>query len=537
MEVPGGGADEPTRDVSTLTTRGGVAVSPHAFASEAARDVLRSGGNAADAAVAASAVLGMVLPTTCGIGGDVFAIVHRPGDERPDVLNASGRGGSGLDAGAIRAEGHTSMPLRSAWSITAPGCVDGWEALLGRHGTRSLGDLLGAAIRLGFDGFEVAPELSLALERIMPIVAGEGSAPALYPGGGAPQPGEVLRRPRLASVLSDVAERGRDAIYDGEVAESISKATGGRITTADLARRHADWTEPIGIDVFERTLWTVPPNSQGYLTGAAAWLLEHSAAASDPHGPAFHHAAIEAYRSVAWERDDLIADPDHLPTPADALLDPGRLAERLGHLDPDRAAHWPAPNASPGGTAYLCVVDGDGMGVSLIQSNFTGIGSGISAGDTGVWLHNRGGGFSLLPGHPNEAAPGKRPLHTLSPTLWTTRGRLALVLGTRGGHQQPQYLLQAAAALYVAGLDPVAAQTLPRWSMDAFGPGDRSVVFAEARMPENVVVGLRARGHVVRPAPAWPPGWGPVSMIAVDAAGTRRAAADPRVSTAAARGD
>lgn len=525
------------RPVSALTTTGGVAVTPHVLASEAAGDVLRSGGNAADAAVAANAVLGMVLPTTCGIGGDLFAIVHAPGMDRPDVLNASGRGGSGLDAAAVRAEGHTEMPLRSPWSITAPGCVDGWEALLERHGTLRLADLLTPAIRHGEEGFEVTLELSDALERIRPSIEGQASAAALYPGGRAPEPGEVIHRRRYASVLAEIARRGRDALYRGEVAAAVVAAAGERVTREDLERGHADWTEPIGIVVFGQTLWTVPPNSQGYLTAAAAWLLERTFERSDPSDPAYHHAVVEAYRAVAWERDDLVADPDHLPMPAGVLLDPGRLAPRLRELSPDRAASWPPPSPSPGGTAYLCVVDSNGMGVSLIQSNFTGIGSGISAGDTGIWLHNRGGGFSLVPGHPNEAAPGKRPLHTLSPTLWTDDGRLTLLLGTRGGHQQPQYLLQAAAALHVAGLDPTAAQLTPRWSMEAFGAGEQSVVLAEARMPEDVVVGLRRRGHVVRTAPAWPSGWGPISIIAVGAEGTRYAAADPRVSSAAARGD
>jgi gamma-glutamyltranspeptidase/glutathione hydrolase len=193
-----------------------------------------------------------------------------------------------------------------------------------------------------------------------------------------------------------------------------------------------------------------------------------------------------------------------------------------------------APRPLAGGTAYLTVLDAAGMGVSLIQSNFTGIGGGLSAGSTGVWLQNRGACFTLEPGHPNEAAPGKRPRHTLSPTLWTREGRLALLLGARGGYQQPQYLLQMAALLFVAGLGPAAAQAQPRWHIDEAAGDGASVVVAESRMPEDVVAGLGLLGHSISAGPALSPGWGPVAVIAVAPDGTRTGAADPRVATARA---
>jgi gamma-glutamyltranspeptidase/glutathione hydrolase len=525
------------RPVSAVTARGGVAVTPHALATQAAIDVLLSGGNAADAAIAANATLGTVLPTTCGIGGDLFALVHGPGMGAPEALNASGRGGSGLDAAELRAAGHVAIPPRSVSSITAPGCVDGWEALAERHGTRPLGILLADAISHAERGFEVSLELADDLERIAPIVGAAPSAPELYPDDRPPRAGTELTRPGYAAVLAAIAEHGRVAFYEGRVADAIVRATEGRLTAPDLARRQADWVAAIGLDVFGHTLWTTPPNSQGYLTAAATWLLEHFAMGDDPGHPAFHHAVVESYRAVAWERNALVADPDHLPLTVERLLDPNRFASRLDAMSHDRVAAWPAPGRSPGGTAYLCVVDAAGMAVSLIQSNFTGIGSGISAGDTGVWLHNRGAGFSLEPGHPNEAHPGKRPLHTLSPTLWTRGGSASLVLGTRGGHQQPQYLLQVAALLHLARLEPAEVQSEARWHIDAAGDGGASVLLTEARMPEVVVVGLTRRGHAVSRGPAWSPGWGPVSVIAIAPDGTRRAAADPRASTAHAAHD
>ena len=521
--------------VSTATTHRGAAATPHHLATKAAIDVMRTGGNAVDAAIAANAMLGMVLPTTCGIGGDLFAIVHRADAERPSVLNASGRGGTGLDAGAIRAEGHTTMPLKSRWSITVPGCIDGWHALADRFGTRPVGALLEPAIDAGRNGFEVSREFSASLTRIASQVAGQKSAPALYPQGRPPHEGEVIERPRLASVLESIAQSGRSAFYEGPVADAIVRATGGVLRREDLASNAADWIEPVGVDVFGLRAWTVPPNSQGYLTLAAALILERLGWSSDPEDPLFHHAVIEAYRAVAWERDDLVADADHAPLSPDELVSLERLGERLDHLDRDAVATWPPPAGDPGGTAYFCVIDEDGLMVSFIQSNFHGIGSGISAGDTGVWLHNRGGGFSLAAGHPNEAAPGKRPLHTLSPTLWThPDGSPALLLGTRGGHQQPQYLLQTAAQLFLAGMSPAQAQAAPRWDMAFDGVGAGSALSIEARMPEGVIDGLRARGHGVEPTADLPPGWGPVSIIAIAPDGTRTVAADPRVSTATA---
>ena len=520
--------------VSAVTTHGAVAVTPHHLATSAALEIMASGGNAVDAAIAANAVQGMVDPTTCGPGGDLFALVHRPDHPAPEALNASGRAGSSLDATRLRAAGHDRLPPRSSAAVTAPGCVDGWLALAGRHGTLPLEALLGPAICLGEEGFPVSADLAAALTRLHDALRAQPSAAELYPEGRPPRPGEVLRRPLLAATLRAVAAEGRRALYGGPVGAAITTATEGMLTAPDLAREHAEWVEPIGIEVFSHRLWTVPPNSQGYLTGAAAWLLEHLAPPRDPDAAAFHHAVIECYRAVAAEADHLVADPAHLPLPAGRLLDPERLRPLLATLRPDRVVLRPAARPAPGGTAYLAVLDAAGMGVSLIQSNFMGIGSGLCAGATGVWLHNRGAGFSLEPGHPNEAAPGKRPRHTLSPTVWTREGRLALLLGTRGGHQQPQYLLQMAALIFLAGLEPAAAQAQPRWHMEQPAPDGGSVLAVEARMAGDLVAGLAALGHTVTPGPALAVGWGPVSVIATAPDGTRTGAADPRVATARA---
>jgi gamma-glutamyltranspeptidase/glutathione hydrolase len=509
-------------------------VSPHHLASEAALQIMEKGGTAVDGAIAANAVLAVVAPDTCGPGGDLFAIVHRPGDERPIVLNASGRAGSGASAARLRDQGLTEIPIRGHWSITVPGCVDGWEALVERFSTLTLADDLAPAIDWATDGFPTSFELANSLERLQGQIGTQPSAAALYPDGVAPQPGATLHRPALAATLSAIATGGRSAFYLGPVGEGIIRATDGVIVGEDLERRQIEWVAPASTEVFGLTAWTVPPNSQGWITLAALRIFEMLDPPRDSADPEFQHALIESYRAVAWERADTTTDPDTAPLSPDHILDPGRLADRAALIDREHARRWPVPSGAPGGTAYLATRDRDGMVVSFIQSNFWGIGSGISAGATGVWLHNRGAGFVLRPGHPNELTPGRRPLHTLAPTLWTDGNRTHLVLGTRGGDQQPQLLAQVAANQLWARTDPDEAERLPRWSIDAPVSDDLPTVRYEPRYAISTVAGLTKKGHVVEAAESWEPGWGPVSTITVDR--VVRGEADPRVSTATALG-
>ncbi|MCB1246168.1 MAG: gamma-glutamyltransferase [Acidimicrobiia bacterium] len=510
----------------------GVAVSPHHLASRAGVDILGAGGNAVDAAIAVNAMLGVVAPETCGPGGDLFALVHVPGEPVPRTLNSSGRAGSGWTSDMLRDAGHGSIPLYSPWSVSVPGCVDGWVALSDTLGRLPLGDVLAPAIETARAGFRASAELASALERLRDSLLGQPSATALYPDGRPPAPGTTIRRPDLAATLEGVARNGRDAFYLGRVGDAIARATDGVITASDLAVDQARWIEPASIEVFGRTAWTIPPNSQGYLTLAALWIFEHLGPPRDPSDPLFHHLLVEAYRSVAWERAQFVSEPDTATAPAAALLDPERLARIARTIDRDRAGRWPMPPPAPGGTAYMAVRDSGGMAVSYIQSNYHGIGSRLSAGDTGVFLHNRAAGFNLIQGHPNEYTPGNRPMHTLAPTLWTSGGNLDLVLGTRGGDQQPQYLAQFAAHHFHAGLDIAAAQIQPRWSMEQPLPGTDSAVSVESRMGGATVDALSACGHHVTEAGPWQGIWGPVS--AIHDGGTIEGAADPRITTSAA---
>ncbi len=515
-----------------VQTGRGVVVSPHHLASRAGIDVLTRGGNAVDAAIAVNAALAVVAPDTCGPGGDLFALIHQPGVAEPTTLNASGRAGSGVTAETLRSMGFGEIPYRSPWSVTVPGCVDGWEALADRFGSLPLADCLTAAITLAEDGFEVSRELEGSLERLEPLISAQASSGPLYPSGQPAAAGQVVTRPALATTLTEIASQGRAAFYSGRPGAGITEATRGAVTPEDLAVRQTDWIRPASLDIFGRTAWTIPPNSQGYLTLATLWIFEQLDPPKDPNDPLYHHLLIEAYRSVAWERADTVGDPRSAEVDVDDLLGRSRLTLRAERISRDRTTRWPMPSPAPGGTAYMTVRDGDGLGISLIQSNFAGIGSGLSAGATGVWLHNRGAGFNLIQGHPNEYAPGKRPLHTLSPTLWTDNGDLDLLLGTRGGDQQPQLLAQVAAHHYHAGLCIEDSQAHPRWYMEQPVPGTDSSLSIEARFAPSTVAGLVDRGHRVESAGSFMPGWGPVSTI--DPTDGGKGAADPRISTSSA---
>jgi len=515
-------ATDPDLTAAIVGAARGVVVSAHHLANRTGVAILRARGNAVDAAIAANAVLGVVLPDTCGPGGDLFALVHRPGDPMPAALNASGRAGSGADGDRLRGAGHTTIPIHGPEGITVPGCVDGWEALLARFGTLSLAEVLAPAIALATDGFEVSVELADSLSRLTGLIGGQPSAAALYPDGSPPAPGSVLRRRDLASTLAEVADRGRSAFYAGPVGEAITAASGAMITLDDLSVVQADWVDPIGLGLHGLDAWTIPPNSRGYLTLAATWLASRLQA---PPGSALrHHQLIEAYRAAAADAADLVCDPATAPVAPVDLLDEDRLRSRLGAIGPDQVATWPGPAPATGGTTYLCCRDGSGMGISLIQSNFHGIGSGLAAGATGVFLHNRGAGFNLVRGHPNELAAGRRPAHTLSPTLWTGDGELRMLLGTRGGHYQPQLLVQMIDQVFTAGLSLPAAMHRPRWVVED------DTVAVEAGMEDEVVTGLAARGHRLSRVGPWQVGWGPVAALSV-ADGTVLAAGDPRVST------
>jgi gamma-glutamyltranspeptidase/glutathione hydrolase len=508
-------------------------VTPHRLSAQAARSVLIDGGNAVDAAVAAVAAQGVVAPETCGLGGDLFALVHAPGWDRPRALNASGRAGSNVSAKELRSAGLDEIPGDDPAVVTVPGCVDGLTTLIDELGRGNLADALAPAIDYASSGFEVSREQARAFARRAHVYATKPAVGSFYPGGQPVAAAAVVKRPDLARTLSDIATEGRSAFYEGTPGADIMDAVGGLITVDDLSRGHTDWIDPIGLDVFGLHCWTIPPNSQGYLGPATLAVFEMLDPPEDMDDPLWWHLLIEAYRCLAWERNDIVSDPETAALPANLVLERSRLERAASTVDRARAGIWPERLGRLSGTAYMCVVDDEGMTVSIIQSNYRGLGSPFTAARSGFILQDRGLGFTLASGHPNELGPGKRPLHTLSPTLWTLGDQPRWTLGTRGGGVQPQLVAQLGARAIRGGMGLEEAQEAPRWTVADFGPSSGPSAHVEPATPGAIRSGLEQRGHelVIMEEPQ--PGWGPMSLIEI-AAETRRAAADPRVDTATA---
>jgi gamma-glutamyltranspeptidase/glutathione hydrolase len=426
-------------DATRYGGRGAVASVDH-HATSAGLALLRQGGSAADAAVGASAVLAVTTQHMCGAGGDLLAVVGRP-DGRVESLLAVGRAGSGSDAEAMRQEGLERMPFRDdVRTVTVPGCVDGWVSLHERHGRLPLADVLAPAVELAERGFAASPLLSAAA----PSVAG---VPGLEFCAGV-RPGEVRRRPALATALAAIGREGRSAWYQGDFGRELLELGAGLFTEDDLRQPLDEWGEPLSLRVGDSVLHSVPPPAQGYLVLSSAWIAEAVSGWGDVH------LLVEASRAAGHDRLRRLGDG------VTGLLDD--LEERAALVDPDRARTY-APPVGAGGTIYLCSADEDGLVVSLSQSNASGFGSGLAVPGVGVALHNRGIGFSLTPGSPAELRPGARPSHTLCPSLLVTDEAVTAV-GTMGGDAQPQVVLQLLAALR-GGATPAAALARPRWAL------------------------------------------------------------------------
>lgn len=520
---------------ATRYSTGGMVCSVDHLASSAGVAMLRAGGNAVDAAIATSAVLAVTTQHMCGLGGDLFALVHGPGFSVPAVLNASGRAGSGASPDRLRAAGWTSVPRRGdIAAVPVPGCVDGWCALHARFGTLPLADLLEPARALSADGFPVSPTLAMSARSLGTVV---GEAAGDYPQGPALFPGAVMQRPGVARTLSAIASDGRAGFYEGEFGEGLVALGGGEFVESDLLAPNADWVEGLSLDVpaWSRTLWTVPPNSQGYLTLAGAWMASSlpSLPASDPDDPQWAHLSVEAARQAGWDRLDVL----HEGADGSALLDPDRLSARRDAVSPSGASVLGRPEGyADGGTIYLCTADGSGMGVSFIQSNYSGFGSMLVEPSTRIFLQNRGCGFSLTPGHPAEYGPRRRPPHTLAPALVTrSDGSLDCVIGTMGGDSQPQVLLQLLLRRYGAGQDPASSIAAARWVLagaevgfDVWQERGSVRVAVEGHAPEAWAPGLTALGHRVVEAPSWGGDFGHAHLISFEPSGALAGAADPR---------
>lgn len=524
-------------ETTRRATNGMVCTVDH-LASTAGIRMLAAGGNAADAAIAASAALAVTTQHMCGMGGDLWAIVQVPGSE-PRALNASGRAGSGSDAAGMRSEGLTQMPFRGDLrSVPVPGCVDGWMALHAEYGSLPLDEILQPAVELAEHGFAASPHLG-ATSRLIVDVNGNQD----YVIDGNPvSTGQMVRRPGIARSLRSVAAEGRSAWYEGEFGAALVALGDGLYSPADLARSQADWVEPTRADAWGHTLWTAPPNSQGYLSLAGAVIADGLDLPDDPDDPLWAHLLIEASKQAAFDRAASLYEG----ADGQQLVSEQRLAPRRAAIDPNSAAEL-TPASAAGGTIYLCTTDRNRMGVSLIQSNAAGFGAHIAVPEIGVFLHNRGLGFSLLEGHPAELAPGRRPPSTLAPALVTNPdGSLRSVLGTMGGDGQPQVVLQMLARMLQAGEGPGSNLSAPRFTLtvpdaigfDTWSDLDRLTVAIEAG--SDWATGLTDRGHQIVEEPYGLGLFGHAHLIEVvdNGDGTTHLAgmADPRALTGGVAG-
>jgi gamma-glutamyltranspeptidase/glutathione hydrolase len=509
----------------------GMVCSVDHLASSAGVALLRAGGTAADAAVGASAVLAVTTQHMCGMGGDLFALVH-DGGATPAALAAVGRAGAGADAAAMRAEGLTEMPMRGdVRSATIPGCVDGWLALHGRFGRLPLADVLAPARDYAANGFPASPLLARATRSIAGQVVGADD----FQRPGGLRAGDRVRRPLVARVLDDIVWRGRFGFYGGRFGDGLVALGGGLFARADLEHSLAQWEQPLRVQAWDRDIWTVPPPSQGYLSLAGARIAAGLDLPVDPDDASWVHLLSESARWAGHDRDAVLFDRPDGPT----LLTQQRVDARRAGIDPQRRT-GPSVPAAGGGTIHLCAVDDDGMGVSLIQSNAAGWGCHLVVPGTGIFLQNRGIGFSLAPGHPAQLAPGRRPPHTLAPALVTNGRGLAAVLGTQGGDLQPQVVLQLLARILHSEQTPGEAVHAPRWSLGDGGfstwTGDGpQVTMLESTAPSSWEPGLAERGHlVVRAEPG--ANFGHAQLIALRPDGQLAGASDPRAITGAAIG-
>ena len=494
------------------------------LATQAGMSILALGGNAVDAAIATNAALAVTAPHLCGMGGDLFALVHDGATVH--ALNATGRAGAGSDAQALRSEGHTEMPFRhDIRTVTVPGCVDGWCALHERFGSLQLAQILEPAIRLATDGFPASP----LLVGVLATLDARGRKSLSEVARQAVRPGARVQRPGAARALQAISREGRNGFYLGEFGDGLHQLGSGLFSDADLSTPGSTWVNALSRPAFGKVLHSIPPNSQGYLVLGGAALADLLDLPSEPDDPQWPHLLIEAAKAAAFDRPRVLHDG----ADGDALLD--AIAQRVGTIDRERATHREVPTFD-GDTTYLCVVDQQRMGVSLIQSNASNFGSWLVEPNTQINLHNRGLGFSLQMGHPGELSAGRRPPHTLSPTLATNPdGSLAAVVGTMGGDGQPQILVQLAARLLYHAQSPAAALHAPRWILhgpvtgfDTWTAPHGPHVLVEGHAPKEWRDGLTNRGHDVRMSPAYDSGFGHAHVIVVEPNGMLCGAADPR---------
>lgn len=490
----------------------GMVATSHPLAAQIGLDVLKKGGNAVDAAVAVNAALGLMEPMSCGIGGDLFALVWDAKTSKLYGLDASGRSPGRATRDYFAAKGLKEIPLQGPLSWSVPGCVDGWEELRKRFGTRPLGELLEPTIQYADHGFPVTEVIAGYWANGEALLRAHPDATKTFlPKGNPLAAGDLFRNPGLAASYRLLAEKGRDGFYKGRLAQEIvafSEKNGGLFALDDFASHRSVWVDPVGTNYRGYDVWQIPPPGQGISVLQMLNVLEgYDLRKFGPDSADWWHLFLEAKKLAYADRAKFYADPEFAQVPTRELVSKPYAAARRKLLRPDRASTGldaGDPKLGKSDTIYLCVVDKDRNCVSLIQSNYYGFGSGLVPGDLGFVLQNRGTLFALDPNHLNTLEPRKRPFHTIIPSFVTKDGKPWFVFGVMGGDMQPQGQVQVLVNLIDFGMDVQAAGEAPR-VMHVGSPTPTGVpamprggiVEAEVGIPNEVLKSLLGRGHQI----------------------------------------
>ncbi|MEM9142660.1 MAG: gamma-glutamyltransferase [Bacteroidota bacterium] len=503
------GASFTTR--SEVLAQNGMVATSQPLATQVGLDILKKGGNAIDAAIAANAALGLMEPTGCGVGGDLFAIVWDGKTQKLYGLNASGRSPKKLNLKYFQDKDMEKIPALGPLPVSVPGAVDGWFALHEKFGSRPITELLAPAISYAEKGFPLTELIAWYMQRSIPYYESQGfpNIKATYMdqnNGKLPQEGEIYKNPYLAQTYRKIAEGGRDAFYEGPIAKTIAdfvQGQGGFLSQNDLAQHRSEWVEPVSINYRGYDVWELPPNGQGIAALQMLQILEgYDFSKIEFGGPEHLHLFTEAKKLAFEDRAQYYADMDFFEVPLEELLSDAYAQKRRAQIT-DRAGTYAAGEISAGETIYMTVADKEGTMVSLIQSNYRGMGSGMVPPKLGFMLQDRGELFSLVPGQANTYAPGKRPFHTIIPAFITKDGQPWVSFGVMGGDFQPQGHTQIVMNLVDFGMNLQEAGDAPRWdhsggnSPTGETPEGRGQVRVESGIPYSTVRGLMDKGHSV----------------------------------------
>ena len=494
---------------SEVLGQNGMVATSHPLATQIGLDVLKDGGNAIDAAIAANAALGLMEPTGCGIGGDLFAIVCDAKTKKLYGLNASGRSPQKLTLAYFEKEGMTKIPSLGPLPVSVPGAVDGWFELHQKFGSKPMSEILAPAIDYAEKGFPLTELIAWYMQRSIPYYQSKGfpnieDTYISQNGGNLPNEGEIYKNPYLANTYRKIAQGGRDAFYKGDIAKTIGtfiKEQGGFLSAKDLAAHKSEWVEPVSVNYRGYDVWELPPNGQGIAALQMLQILEGFDFSNIEFGSAEHlHLFTEAKKLAFEDRAKYYADMDFFNVPVDELLAED-YANKRREMIGERAATYSAGEISAGETIYMTVADNQGTMISLIQSNYRGMGSGMAPPKLGFMLQDRGELFSLKKGQANTYEPGKRPFHTIIPAFMTKDGKPFVSFGVMGGDFQPMGHTQIVMNLVDFGMNLQEAGDAPRWDhTGGASPMGKTTEYTgtgrvESGIPYTTVRGLMGKGH------------------------------------------